>query len=77
MLSLTAWVKMDSLAFPTSQKELKALEKEFWQHILVLTAFSEAGKLRGDISGMLISAFGEASGAPAVKVDCSQLIWWD
>lgn len=77
MLSLTAWVKMDSLAFPTSQKELKALEKEFWQHTLVLTAFSEAGKLRGDISGMLISAFGEASGAPAVKVDCSQLIWWD
>lgn len=65
------------LAFPTSQKELKALEKEFWQHTHVLTALSEAVKLCADISGMLISAFGEAGRTPAVKVVCSQLIWWD
>lgn len=73
-------MKMDvptPLTFPTSQKELKALEKEFWQHIHVLTAFAEAVKACGDIFGMLISAFGEAGRTPAVKVVCSQLIWWD
>ena len=65
------------LAFHASWKELEALEKEFWQHIHILPAFSEAGQLHADISGMLISAFGEAGRAPAVKVDCSQLIRWD
>lgn len=66
-----------ALAFPASWKELEALEEEFWQHIRVLPAFSAAGQRHGDISGMLISAFGEAGRAPAVKVDCSHLIQWD